>query len=496
MRYLADYSKAHMNNRGIITVAKDNFMERLWSPLFGGMFSGKAIRFDGSHDGMLPFINMMTGISGTVLDPDNPIAQIKANRRNIQATVKLVSNALATTPLRVFKTKEKGVKSNFRKTIVKAVPLHIQREMISKATPGSTLAQAEELEEIVGGNPLVDLLRNVNSAWDNFGLKFVTTAYMSLTGDAYWVLLRNQLGVPAAIWIAPSEYMRIRPDENVLVKEYVYRRGMKEVVFPPEDVIHFRLYAPGANYAFHGRGDVAGAAEAFNLAEKIQRFDERVFDNNAFMGGVLSTTSNTNEAQQKKLLAQFEEGKAGVMRAGKWMVMQNVEPKPLMLTPRELDYRQSRQQLIEEMLPNFSVPNALFTGQTSTRAALEASLTQFALFSTAPFCQLMSEALNAQLAWQFNDNIIIAFDNPVQDDKQFQLKRDSIDLKYGVVTADEIRMRDGKEPLGGLSAEPMVDANRIPLSMVGQLQGGGTEQEQAERMARMMDKVQKLRGVG
>ena len=487
-----------MNNRGIIPIAIDNLRSRYIDPLFGGMFRGrKAIRFDGSNDGILGFINMMTGISGTVLDPDNPVAQIKANKRNIQATVKLVGNALATTPLRVFKTKEPGTKSAFKITKVKAVPRHIQQDMISKATPGSTLAQAEELEEITGGHPLVDLLLNVNSAWDNFGLKFVTTAYMSLTGDAYWVLIRNQLGVPAAIWIVPSEYMRIRPDENVLVKEYVYKRSTQEVVFPPEDVIHFRLYAPGASYAFHGRGDVAGAADAFNLVENMQQYDERVFKNDASLGGVLSTTGRMTEEGRKKLLEQFETSKTGVRNAGKWMVMENVEPKPFGMSPRELDYREARQQLMNEMLGNFQVPQALANGLTSVRAGLEAALTQFALFSTLPFCMLMTEALNAQLAPQFNDNIILAFDNPVLADKQFQLKQDSVYLKFGAITPDEIRIRDGKEPLGGLSAEPWVDASRIPLSLVGQLQGGGTEQEQAERIARIYNLARdKTRGVG
>jgi len=454
-------------SRGILTVGIDNLRRAYWDPLFGGMFS-KAIRFDGSHDGILPFINMMTGISGTVLDPDNPLAQIKANKRNIHGMVKLVSNSLATTPLRVYKTKEPGVKSNFKYTKVREVPESRIKEMISKATPGTPLAQAESLEEIVGGHPLVGLLRNVNSAWDNFGLKFVTTAYMSLTGDAYWVLLRNKLGVPSAIWIAPSEYMRIRPDENTMIKEYVYKRGSKEVVFPPEDVIHFRLYAPGAQYQFHGRGDVAGAADAFNLAEAIQQFEQKIFKNDANLGGILSTTGRTTEDQQKKLSEQFKAAYTGVRNAGKWMVMENVEPKPLGMTPRELDYGDSREGLQREMLRNFGIPEAMWTGQSSTRAGLETSLVQFALFSTAAFCTLETEALNAQLAPQYSDDIIISFDNPVLEDKAFQLKRDAIDLKFGIKTPDELRVRDGLKPFGGLSSEPWVDGNRIPLSMAGQ----------------------------
>jgi len=161
------------------------------------------------------------------------------------------------------------------------------------------------------------------------------------------------------------------------------------------------------------------------------------------------------------------------------MVMENVEPKPLMMTPRELDYQDARKVLMEEMLTNFSVPVATMTGQSTTRAALETSLTQLAIFSTAALCTLISEALNAQLAPLYPGNLIIAFDNPIMEDKQFQLKRDMIDLKMGIRTIDELRIRDGNEPFGGNAAEPMVDANRIPLSMV----GGAMTQVAAERVA-------------
>jgi HK97 family phage portal protein len=310
---------------------------------------------------------------------------------------------------------------------------------------------------------------------------------MSLTGDAYWVLLRNGFGVPAAIWIAPSEHMRIRPDENTLVKEYVYKRGTQEVVFPPEDVIHFRLYAPGERYQFYGKGDMSGAADAFGLAEDIQLFDQKVFQNDANLGGILSTTGRTSPEQQEKLSEQFKTAYTGVRNARKWMVMENVEPKPLGMTPKELDYGDSRENLSKEMLRNFGIPEAMWTGQSSTRAGLETSLVQFALFSTAAFCTLESEALNAQLAPQYSDDLIISFDNPVLEDKQFQLKQDAVYLKNGVIAPDDIRIREGKEPFGGLSSEPWHDSSRRPISMIGQ-DSEDTEEEQLRQVTALVDR--------
>ena len=455
-------------SKGILAVGIDNLRQRIWDPLFSGIGGQKAIQFDGSHDGLLGWINMATGFDGTVWSPDDPIAQIKANKRTIHAAVKLISSSLAMTPLRVYRPKSKGEKSNFKIMTVKEVPEPRKRYLYEKATAGSVLAMSEDLEEVTGGHILVDLLKNVNGIYDNYILKALSAMYLPITGDCYWVLVKNKLGLPAAIWIASSEYMRPIPDQNTLIGGYKYKQGHTEKLFEPDEVVHFMNPAPGVAYQFHGRGDTAGAADAFQLTEMIQKFEQRVFKNNASLGGVLSTSTRTSEEEQKKLLEQFNTSKAGVQNAGSWMVMANVEPKPLMLTPKELDYQNARETLMNEMMRNFAVPQAMMTGQVSTRAALEASLTQFAMYSTAPLCTLMSEALNAQLASLYPTPLIIAFDNPVMADKQFQLKEDAIYLKYGVVAPDDIRVRKGFEPFGGLSAEPWVDSSRVPLSMVGQ----------------------------
>lgn len=476
-------------NRGLITIAKDNFVQRFIDPLFAGMFSQKQLSTTNTDRSLQAWLSLVTGFDGTAIDPDNAFSQIAANKRNIHASVKLIGNALATTPLRVYKPKT-GDSKSYKITKVRDVPEAQKQYLFSKATPGSPLAVAGEIEEIVGGHPLVKLLRNVSGNVDNFGLKFMSATYMSLTGDNYWVLLKNGLKLPASIWIAPAEYMKPIPKSRGEVAGYQYKRGLNKEIFAEEDVVHFRLYAPGANYQFVGRGDTAGAADAFNLTQAIQIFEQKIFKNGATLGGVLSTSTRHTEEQQKKILRQFQDGHAGVTNAGKWMVMENVEPKSLMLTPRELDYQDSRETLMQEMLRNFSIPEALMTGQTSTRAGLEASLTQLALFVTAVYCTLMTEALNAQLAPLYPGDLIIAFDNPVMEDKAFQLKRDMMDLKMGKKTIDELRIRDGEKPFGGLASEPLIDANRIPLSMAGQVQPQQqTEQEMRASVNRVMDLV-------
>ena len=443
-----------MMERGIITTARD-FLFAGWK------------QAGNSDEGYFPLSG--TDMDNAAIRQGNYESQIAANKGIVYACVKLLANSVAANPLRVYRAKRKGEKSAFRVTRTKEVSEPRKTELLEKAVPGSALSAADDVEEIVSGHRLVELLYQVNSVTDNFGLKYLTSAYLSLIGNCYWVLFRDGLRLPSTIWVAPAEFMKPVPDNKGDVEKYVYRHGIIKKVFDADDVIHFKQPAPGFHFQYYGRGDLMAAADAFNLRQYIQKFEEGMFKNGALPAGVLSTSKSVGEQERKRLREAFREKYGGPENAGKWMVMENVEPKPLSLSPREMAYQQSRRALTEEIPTDFLIPIAMLTGQVSTRAALETSLTQMAMFATQPQCTLIDETANAQLCSQYPDNVFVKFDNPVPDDEEFKLKQQETDLKSGVTAIDEERRARGLQPYGGPASEPMVDATRVPLSAVGEI---------------------------
>ena len=67
---------------------------------------------------------------------------------------------------------------------------------------------SEDIEEVVG-HPIIDMLQNVNPFMNQFDLWELSTVFQELTGNAYWYIVKNDLGTPEQIWVIPAQYMAI-----------------------------------------------------------------------------------------------------------------------------------------------------------------------------------------------------------------------------------------------------------------------------------------------
>ncbi len=63
---------------------------------------------------------------------------------------------------------------------------------------------ATRIQEVVD-HPLLTLLEQVNPIHNAFDLWELTTLYQEVHGSAYWFIESTPLGIPAAIWILPSQ---------------------------------------------------------------------------------------------------------------------------------------------------------------------------------------------------------------------------------------------------------------------------------------------------
>ena len=97
------------------------------------------------------------------------------------------------------------------------------------------VTKAARLEEVLE-HPLLTLLRQVNPVHNAFDLWELTTLYQEVHGSAYWLMNFDALGVPAEIWILPSQNVtpRHEPDSRNLVDYYEYVTGHHRQRFRPE----------------------------------------------------------------------------------------------------------------------------------------------------------------------------------------------------------------------------------------------------------------------
>ncbi len=91
-------------------------------------------------------------------------------------------------------------------------------------------------------HPLADLLDEPNPFYSGLHL-WQATVFSYLTGgNAYWLTVPNGLGRPVELWYAP--HWLITPqapqDGSEFITGYKYRSAGREIILPPERVVHFR----------------------------------------------------------------------------------------------------------------------------------------------------------------------------------------------------------------------------------------------------------------
>ena len=198
------------------------------------------------------------------------------------------ANARAAVPTELFvtaETKGKKYKTITTRPVVKAK----RKYMDSLGTLRPWLIKADDVEEVTD-HAYIDLMERPNPYLSEADLKYLTSLFMDLCGEAYWYIgVKDKLGVPRQVWVIPAQYIRPIPGKSL--KEYItgyeYQRGPEKVVLDVEDVICFRV--PGPLNELTGFSCLRGVADAIYVNSKMYEFEEALFENRARVGGVLES---------------------------------------------------------------------------------------------------------------------------------------------------------------------------------------------------------------
>ena len=102
--------------------------------------------------------------------------------------------------------------------------------------------------EELPNHPLVKLLNNPNPYMGRAEFMQFLVMDRYLAGDSYAAKLRGRLGNVVELWRLRPDRVRIIPDANSGVAAYEYKLGQNTILFPEEDVIHWRKPHPLNDY--------------------------------------------------------------------------------------------------------------------------------------------------------------------------------------------------------------------------------------------------------
>lgn len=352
--------------------------------------------------------------------------------------------SVASVPLRLYLATKNG---NTKKKIVETKKIANETKDYLFCHPGlvKTLSQVREVEEVVD-HQLITLLKNINPYSNRFDHFELTELHQELTGNAYWVLVKDtETGLPNEIYILPPNCMRIVLGKNNIIAGYEYKDPQSGLItkYSTSDIIQFKFTSPLDSY-YYGYSPMYAIQSIINLGLSINEFEQYLMDNLGVIGGLFRTDQPLKEDEMKNLEEKINEGHTGVTNAGKMLfVSHGVEFQQVAVNPKEMNYLRGREVIMKEVAAAYGVPISKLQTDNVNLANALAGDQQYQRDTIKPRLMRMEEKLNEQLIPLYDENLFVAFDNPVVEDKATEAREIDLMLRNGVITINEVRRKKG-----------------------------------------------------
>lgn len=346
------------------------------------------------------------------------------------------------------------------------------------------LRKAVEVEEVLE-HPFLELMKNVNPFMNEFGLKEMTCLNQELTGNNYWYLLSNAIGLPVQIWIVPPDKVKIIPDKKEFIKGYLYTNGMDEVAFDTMEIVQFKY--PSTTSVYYGMGILSAIASAYNINENMNIYENALFSNMARPEGVLQSDQDIKPEDLERYRNAWQIRYGGADKQGKTAILtKGLQYKPITFTPREMSFLSGRKVTKEEIVNGFGQSLALYD-KDANRANSDAAIYMFMRDTISPRHRRNEQKINEQILPRYGngERLFCAYEDCVPEDREFKQKTRVENVKAGIITRNEARKEDGLEEIEGGDVA-YVDSSLVPLGTQPEAEG---ERELEEASKIIAEKV-------
>jgi len=297
-----------------------------------------------------------------------------------------------------------------------------------------------EEEKVAGNNhPVQRLLRDINPLRTSYYHWDQTVQFLELTGNAYWVIYRDEQGTPIELWTLPPQYMHVVASETTIVSHYTYKRGGKVVTLPKQDVIH--LLYPNPTSQYYGAGPLQAAAYAVDTIDDVKNAQTRSMRRAMLPGLLISVDGELPESESLRLRTQLDELYSGTDKSGRALILgESMRAAPFTVSPREMDFLETTRLSREEILGIFGVPPACCGNLDKVPlASAYAALQIFEEMTLKPKARLIEDQLNQDLLEPNWPGYVLRYEEVVRSDRDFDLKEANAAFDRGNMTRNEYR---------------------------------------------------------
>ena len=293
------------------------------------------------------------------------------------------------------------------------------------------------LEELPPEHPMYRLLRGEFSVLTGFQLLYITQVYQELVGEAFWYLERNKANVPQAAYPIPP----------TLVQEVPFSRDGKYIVYsngkyyeiPFNDIIYFRWPDPLRPL---GRGSGIGTAlrQEISSDRSAGEVIARRFSSQAIPPAVMKV-EDVSETELRDLKRYWINEAHQLWVSGvPMLVNKNFDVHEFGASFQSLQFADLRQLQRDMFIQAFGIPPEIIGHQkNANRSTINAAEYLYNKIRILPRVEANRQVLQNFLATQYDSSIIVHADNPVDEDRDFQLR--AFSAMPETVKVDEWRVR-------------------------------------------------------
>lgn len=386
---------------------------------------------------------------GTQPEP-NKMDLVRAYEDIVYACVSLIVHNISCVPIRLY------VKTGTGQRKPKCETRRVEAKCIEKV---KSLGMGANVEEVTS-HPLLDLIHKCNPYHNKHGLVELTQIYLELTGNAFWLMNFNGLGIPEELYLLPSQYVFPERDENFFVKAWRFGQGSEQKLYDLRSVCHFKFANPLDPYG-EGVSPLRGAWQRKIIGGKELSYLDNILTNQARPDGILAIKDSISPFEGERLAKEFGQrfqthGEGGILVTDGTM-----NYAPINYAPRDLAELQLYQVIKTTVCNCFHIPPDIFELGESNRATAETAVYYLAMHCLKPRVEKLVQRMNDKLIPFFDDRLFFCADPVVPEDKQFELQKRTSNLQQGVLTRDEVRQMEGLESQEW-AKEPLLPSGMLP----------------------------------
>lgn len=275
-----------------------------------------------------------------------------------------------------------------------------------------------ELREI-DDHPMLDLLHHGNDRLSGKLVFQLTQIHLDLTGEAYWLIERDNLGMPVQIWPLPADWVRELPtyeDPN-----YMIQIGRLHMDVPLTEIIAFVDPDPQDPYA-RGTGTARALGDELETDEYAAKHLKSFFHNDA-KPPIIVSGEGLSRADTQRLEERWLQKHQGFWNKFKpHFINRKIDVKELGQTFENMQMTEIRKMERDTVLQVFGVPPEKFgILSASNRSTITAADYFWTKDILMPRIEMIRTTLQNRLVPMFDERLILDFESPVGQDREHKL---------------------------------------------------------------------------